>query len=147
MNRHALTDKAFLGSTAKNLFHAGSKIVTIVHLLPAMLIILTIGCATPRIQPSDPQLLYRSDLLSFLKNGATTREEVVLKLGIPSAQIEGEKILMYQLRADKEGRWHLIAPGWNTYAALRTWSEGTCSLVLVFEENGLLQKHSLVTAQ
>lgn len=111
------------------------------------LIILTTGCATPKVQPADPQLLFKSDLLYFLQDEATTREEVVLKLGIPSAQIEGEKILMYQLRADKDGKWHLIAPRWNATTGLRAWSEGTMSLVLVFGENGVLRKHSLVTAQ
>jgi hypothetical protein len=69
------------------------------------LIILATGCATPKVQPADPQLLFKSDLLSFLGDGVTTREEVVLKLGIPSAQIEGEKILMYQLKVDEDGKW------------------------------------------
>jgi hypothetical protein len=108
---------------------------------------LATGCATPKVQPADPQLVFKSDLLGFLQDGATTREEVVLKLGIPSAQIEGQKILMYQLRADENGKWHLVAPRWNVNTGLRTWSEGTCSLVLVFGENGDLQKHSLVMAQ
>ncbi len=111
------------------------------------LIILATGCATPKVQLADPQLLFKSELLSFVQDGVTTREEVVLKLGIPSAQIEGEKILMYQLRADKDGKWHLVAPLWNVSPGLRAWSEGTCSLVLVFGENGVLRKHSLVTTQ
>lgn len=111
------------------------------------LIILTTGCATPKLQPADPKLLFKSDLLDFVQDGVTTREEVVLKLGIPSAQIEGEKILMYQLKADKDGKWHLVAPRWSATSGLRTWSDGTMSLVLVFGENGVLRKHSLVTAQ
>ncbi len=111
------------------------------------LIILATGCATPKVQPADPQLLFKSDLLSFLGDGVTTREEVVLKLGIPSAQMEGEKILMYQLKVDENGKWRLVAPRWNPGTGLRAWSEGTCSLVLVFGENGVLQKHSLVVAQ
>jgi len=109
--------------------------------------LLATGCATLKVQPADPQLVFKSDLLGFLQDGVTTRDEVVLKLGIPSAQIEGEKILMYQLRADENGKWHLVAPRWNVNTGLRTWSEGTCSLVLVFGEKGVLQKHSLVTAQ
>ena len=111
------------------------------------LIILATGCATPKIQPADPQLLFKSDLLSFIQDGVTTREEVILKLGIPSAQIEGEKILMYQLRADQDGKWHLVAPLWNVSTGVRAWREGTCSLALVFGGNGILQKHSLVTTQ
>jgi hypothetical protein len=109
--------------------------------------LLATGCATPKVQPADPQLVFKSDLLGFLQDGVTTREEVVLALGIPSAQIEGEKILMYQLKADENGKWHLIAPRWNVNTNLRTWSEGTCSVVLVFGANGVLHKHSLVMAQ
>jgi len=116
-------------------------------LLAVPLVFLATGCATPKIQTADPQLLFKSDLLSFVQDGITTREEVILKLGIPSAQIEGEKILLYQLRADQDGKWHLVAPLWNASTGLRTWREGTCSLVLVFGGNGILQKHSLVTAQ
>lgn len=93
------------------------------------LIILATGCATPKIQTADPQLLFKSELLSFVQDGVTTREEVVLKLGMPSAQIEGEKILLYQLRADEAGKWHLTAPLWNVSTVSRTWREGTCSLV------------------
>ena len=111
------------------------------------LIILATGCATPTLQLADPQLLFKSDLLSFIRDGVTTREEVVLKLGIPSAQIEGDKILMYQMRADDEGKWHLIAPSWNAFTGLRAWAWGTCSLVLVFGEDGVLCRHSLVTPQ
>jgi hypothetical protein len=109
--------------------------------------LLATGCATPKVQPADPQLIFTSDLLSFLQDGVTTREEVVLKLGLPSAQIEGERILLYQLRTDEDGKWHLVAPRWNAPTGLRAWSEGTMSLVLVFGENGVLRKHSLVTAQ
>ena len=116
-------------------------------IVPAIfLLILASGCATPTIQPIDPQLLFKSDL-SFLQDGIATREEVVLRLGIPSAQMEGNNILMYQLKADQNGKWHLIAPSWNPATGLRTWSEGTCSLVLVFGEDGVLRKHSLVAAQ
>jgi len=111
------------------------------------LVTIATGCATPKIQPADPQLFFKSDLLSFLQDEVTKRQEVVLKLGIPSAQIEGDRILMYQVMTDKDGRWHLVAPGWNATTGLRTWGKGIMSLVLVFGEDGVLLKHSLVTAQ
>ena len=111
------------------------------------IIILGTGCATPRVQPADPELLFKSELLAFIREGVTTREEVVIKLGIPSAQLEGDKILMYQLWADEAGKWHLIAPQVNATTGLRAWRKGVCSLVLVFGGDGVLQKHSLVKAQ
>jgi hypothetical protein len=65
------------------------------------------GCATPKIQTVDPQFLLNSEL-QFIKDGVTTREEVSLALGVPSGQLEGDRILMYQFRADDTGKWHLI---------------------------------------
>jgi hypothetical protein len=112
-----------------------------------LLILLTTGCATPKIQPADPQLCFKSDLLSLLRDEVTRREEVVLRLGIPSAQIEGDRILMYQIKTDNDGKWRLVSPGWDAQSGLRTWSEGTMSLVLVFGQDGVLMKHSLVIAQ
>jgi len=111
------------------------------------IIVLVTGCATPNVQPADPQLLLKSDLLGFIQDGVTTREEVVLKLGTPCAQFEEEKILTYQLRADKAGKWHLVAPQIDPTTGFREWQVGTCSLVLVFGDDGVLRKHSLVTAQ
>jgi hypothetical protein len=111
------------------------------------LIIIVASCATPHLQTTDTQLLFKSDLFGFIQDGITTREEVALKLGIPSAQFEGEKILMYQLRLDRAGKWHLVSPQISEYTCFREWREGTCSLVLVFGGDGVLQKHSLVEAK
>lgn len=127
--------------------HAGRLALFLFPSAILLSILLVSGCATPKVGVADPQILLSSGLLSFLQDDVTTREEVVLKLGLPSAQIEGDTILMYQLMVEKDGTWHLVAPQWNPTAGLRSWSEGTGSLVLVFGENGILRKHSLVTSQ
>jgi hypothetical protein len=123
--------------------HRGSHL----FVLALAILVVATGCATPRVQPADPQLLFKSELLAFIQDGVTTREEVFLKLGMPSAQFEGEKILTYQLRVDKDGTWHLTAPQVTATTGFRQWLPGTCSLVLVFGSNGVLRKHSLVEAQ
>jgi hypothetical protein len=112
-----------------------------------LMIALLSSCATPRVHPMDTRLLFHSELLGFVRDGTTTREEVLLKLGIPSAQFEGEKILTYQLRVDQAGKWHLVAPQINAVTGLRQWREETCSLVLVFDAEGVLRKHSLIEAK
>jgi len=112
-------------------------------LLMSVIVMLT-SCETPHVQPIDPHLLLNSELLGFIRDGITTREEVVLKLGTPSAQFEGKKILTYQLRPDKEGKWHLVVPQINEISGFREWKEGTCSLVLAFGSDGTLRKHNLV---
>jgi len=102
------------------------------------------GCATPKIQVADAQLLLNSEL-AFIKDGETTREEVSLKLGVPSAQLEGDRILMYQFRAGEDGKWNLVSPIFS--GNLRGWGSGTSSLVLVFDARGILQKHSMVISK
>jgi len=111
------------------------------------LIIIVVSCATPHVQTTDTQLLFNSELLGFIQDSITTREEVLLRLGNPSARFEGEKILTYNLHADQKGKWHLVAPQINLTTGFRTWSVGTCSLVLVFGDDGVLRKHSLVEAK
>ncbi len=101
------------------------------------------SCATPKIQTVDPQLLLNSDL-RFIKDGVTTREEVSLNLGVPSGQLEGDRILMYQFRADETGKWHLISP---QFSGFRAWDSRAVSLVLVFDGAGVLQKHSVVVSK
>ena len=56
-----------------------------------MPLVFLIGCATP------PESKASVDLLDFLVDGQTSRTEVLLKLGEPSAKFETEKILTYQL--------------------------------------------------
>ncbi|MDH5536038.1 MAG: hypothetical protein OEZ08_10780 [Betaproteobacteria bacterium] len=87
------------------------------------------GCAsTPPIG--------KKDLLTFLHDGKTTREDVMLHLAEPSAIFEGGRIITYRLDEDEGG---------YTIAGART--QGWCckySLVLSFDEKGVLRRHSLV---
>lgn len=128
---------------------SGSGSTRMAHVIGSLvcLMVLVSGCATPKLQTSDPELLLQTGLLSFLEQGLTTREAVALKLGLPTMQMEGERILMYQLRADSEGNWFMTAPQLDARTGLRTWREGTSSLVLVFGDDGVLRKFSLVTTR
>ena len=116
-------------------------------MLAMAIVLLATGCATPHLQSADPQLLFKSELLGFIQDGVTTREEVVVKLGIPSAQFEGEKILMYPLWADQAGKWHLVSPQISSSYSFMLSQTGRSSLVLVFGDDGILRKHNMVTAQ
>jgi hypothetical protein len=111
-------------------------------------LIFSAGCAaTPKIQLVSDERLIRSDLLSFIRDGMITREEVLLKLGTPSAQFEGQRILTYSILLDKDGKAHLFWPGPSNLVKLTHKEPVIYSLVLVFGPNGLLEKHSLVGAK
>ncbi len=76
------------------------------------------------------------ELLGFLADGTTTREEIFLHLAEPSASFEGGKILTYRLDEDDSGFVLLKKAG-------KGWT-GKFSLVLVFDERGVLRRHALV---
>jgi hypothetical protein len=86
------------------------------------------ACAsTPMGQP---------DLLAFIEDGRTTREQAFLALGEPSATYEDGRILAFRLGQDKAG-YFLVekAPGFTGVKY---------SLVMSFDDAGLLRRHSLV---
>lgn len=105
----------------------------------AVVLSLLTGCATTE------SLRGRADLLDFLADGKTTREEVVLKLGQPSAQFQHENILTYRLNIEpKNHGYYVVGREAPTEFGWSTWSGVKYSLVLVFDEAGVLRKHSLV---
>lgn len=85
------------------------------------------GCAgNPRGEP---------DLLGFLQDGSTRREDVYLRLGEPSAQYESGRILAFRLAKDEGGLYPVTTPYWPSESY---------SLILVFDAQGLLSRHALV---
>ena len=114
-------------------------------LLSLFALLLLVGCAgTQQVVNKEAH-----PNLDFLKEGVTTKEDVLLKLGIPAAQFEGERILLYRLRErEKEGL--MVIPPELGYRDARlapmrsSWGMGDYSLVLVFDEKNTLRKQSLV---
>lgn len=96
------------------------------------------GCAT-----SQP-LKSRADLLTFLVDGKTARQEVFLQLGQPSARFENERILTYRLGYESKNSGYYVLEREVTYEGWPAWKAANFSLVLVFDEGGVLKRHSLV---
>jgi len=117
---------------------------------------LALGCAVQKTAVAAPEA-FAGTSLKFVEDGKTTREEALLNLGHPSTQFEDGRILTYPLRATEGGDWRLIpslqagAPGVNVPRVWDVWLApyvpGTASLVLVFREDGVLARHSLVVAK
>jgi hypothetical protein len=103
------------------------------------LLILTLaGCATA------PPLKGRADLLDFLADGKTAREEVVLKLGQPSGKFERENIITYRLGFEPKNNGYYVVEREVQPDGWPMWVRAKYSLVLVFDDAGVLRKHSLV---
>jgi hypothetical protein len=99
---------------------------------PAVITLLLASClagcaATP---------IGRADLLDFVADGRTTREQAFLELGEPSGIFENGAILTYRLDADEAG--YFPSERGQGFAGIRH------NLVLVFGPDGILERHSLV---
>ena len=76
--------------------------------------------------------------LGFLKDGSTTKDEALMKLGQPSGTFENGRIMTWRLYDQGSGyAQHTGAESFGMSAKY--------SLVLVFDVNGVLSRHSLVT--
>ncbi len=79
----------------------------------------------------------RADLLDFLVDNSTRKQDAVLRLGAPSNSFEQQRILTWRIaRAD-----HGYAVQTDNS---RLFVNADFSLVLVFGPDGILQRHALV---
>jgi hypothetical protein len=97
------------------------------------------GCTT-----TPPPLKGHPDLLSFVADGRTTKTEAIATLGQPSGSFESERILTYRLGFETRNNGYYVVEREAVVSGWPTWSEAKFSLVLVFDEAGVLRKHSLV---
>lgn len=109
-----------------------------------LILLLFSGCAETRLQTVDDATLRQQ--LALREDGKTTKEDVLLKFGIPSAQFEGEKILAYRLRFNhKENRFEVVSREVDRRdPRFAEWMQTEYNLILVFDEKHILQKHSML---
>lgn len=112
-------------------------------------VLLLAGCATV-VVPLDPQVV--SERLPFIRDGKTSKQEVLSRLGEPYSRYEGEQILTYMMCEDISrdgGRF----PGYtritdkegDAFPGRAGCSpERTNNLILVFGPDDLVERHSVV---
>lgn len=112
-----------------------------------LLFVVLQGCGSleESLRPVDLQILKGSNL-EYLQIANTKKETVLLKMGMPSEVFDGGRILVYQLRMDKDRSFRVISPRNNRRNELREWDNGVYSLVLVFSLGSVLEKMSLINA-
>jgi hypothetical protein len=109
-----------------------------------LIILLVSGCAETKLHTMDDSMLHQQ--LALLEDGKTTKQDILLKFGIPSSQFEGEKILTYRLRFNqKENRFEVISREVDRRdPRFAEWMQTEYNLVLVFDDKHILQKHSML---
>jgi hypothetical protein len=112
-----------------------TKILFLISLVAALALV---GCA------ATTPLKGRADLVGFLADGVTTRQDVIVHLGQPAGRFENEKVLTYRLGYEPKNKGYYVVEREADPAGWPTWKQAKYSLVLVFDTAGVLQKHSLV---
>lgn len=109
-----------------------------------LILLLLSGCAETKLQTLDDSVLQQQ--LALLEDGKTTKQDILLRFGIPSAQFEGERILTYRLRFNqKENRFEVISREVDRRdPRFAEWMQTEYNLVLVFDDKHVLQKHSML---
>jgi outer membrane protein assembly factor BamE (lipoprotein component of BamABCDE complex) len=109
-----------------------------------MVAMLLSGCAETKLHTVDDSMLQQQ--LAPLEDGKTTKQEILLKFGIPSAQFEGERIFTYRLRFNQNAnRFEVISKEVDRMdPRFAEWMRTEYNLVLVFDDKHILQKHSML---
>jgi len=87
---------------------------------------------------STAPLRGQQGLLDFLADGSTPRGEVVARLGQPTRCLRSGEICTYRVSHDEAGQYVKLEVGGAD------WLDTDGSLVLVFDGDGVLQRHSIV---
>jgi len=88
--------------------------------------------------------------LPFIEDGKTMKDEVLLKLGKPSGQFEGGRILTYPITFSEEEGFRVnyerkcIYHAWWPKALKLSVSKAEYNLILVFDDKNILSKHNLL---
>lgn len=112
-----------------------------IYCIVFLLLLLLTGC-TPSVARQAS-----TTLLEFLQDGRTSKQEVTLKLGPSAWTTERERIFFYRLGNTNKG-YVVLAPGDPLFVSgaslWRSGIERKLSLVLVFDDKDILQRHSVV---
>ncbi|NIO08634.1 MAG: hypothetical protein GTO40_11740 [Deltaproteobacteria bacterium] len=107
----------------------------------AFLLVFAQACSTK--SPTDT---LRSQWLPFLEDGKTSRIVVLSRLGRPSSRLEKGRILTYRLQMDHQDILRPVSQGLEEFVIDRKLygEHPMYSLVLIFDDNDVVRKHSLV---
>ncbi len=91
------------------------------------------ACALPimTVNKVDQQ-----EWLQSVEDGKTTRDEILLKLGEPSAQFEGGRILTYRMEVSEDERFGK--------KLVKVKGDSEFTLILPFDGKNTLKKHNLL---
>ena len=102
-----------------------------------IIVSLILGCSHYVVKIDDKEA---DNLLPFIRDGITIKQEIVSRLGNPVESYEDGRIIIYIMADRGRNRLEIINYEKKDYSKVIA----TYQLVLVFDSNNVLEKHSLV---
>ena len=110
-----------------------------------LVLVILSGCSpTPKTRVIEDAS--NSERIPFIREGVTTREEIMTRLGAPVSFYENQRIVIYWMHENKTGKFQVVpqrAMPIDPEGGI-TWKLGLHNLVLVFDDHNILERHSLV---
>ncbi len=126
---------------------SGSSIPPSVAWVLALAVALLPACDPPTLAQAGPER-FRTAAFAFLQDGRTTREEVLLRLGTPSARFQEARILSYTYVSPEPGWFIRVGRNWGPSSPRPAFhARAVHDLVLAFDEAGVLRRHALVVSE
>lgn len=112
-----------------------------------ILLSLATACApVSRLSWREPTVLEKSGY-DFIRDGVSTREDLLARLGAPSYKFENKRVLIYRFQQENNRIFLLSDSQSQPVRNVRYEKDPDQNLghvVLIFAQNGVLEKHSLV---
>lgn len=101
--------------------------------------IMAASCSTPIVAVDENVI---AEKFKFIRVGKTSREEILGRLGTLVHSYEGDRILTFSFQEDTNGRSHIVTRPLGDSGP--TWRRDIHTVVLIFDAEGILEKHSLI---
>ena len=98
---------------------------------------LIVSCSRSIVQIDENKA---NKLLPIIQDGITLKQELQIRLGNPIESYEGGRIIIYYVADRGAEKLEVINYEKNNYS----WAVAIYQLILVFDPNDVLEKHSLV---
>ena len=111
----------------------------------AVAVVLLIGCSTVEQRALSPGEVERH--LPSVFGPATSRDDLLLQFGAPSASFEGGRILAWRFVEQEDRAVPAALESGAEFGQSAAWSRSRFSLVVVFDARGVVHRHALIAVR
>ncbi|MDH3380411.1 MAG: hypothetical protein OEQ39_26130 [Gammaproteobacteria bacterium] len=118
---------------------AGFRLQSLTLAIFVLIAVLSVSCSTSTVQVVEPEL--GQNVLEFVENGVTSKEDAVNRLGPPSSTFPADEVIIYWMCDQRTSYGEQLRLGKHCLTELG--GTRVYNLVLKFE-SGVLTRHALI---